>query len=211
MKQIELNNPQLKQILDTFLNVLMKEFDAHTFPFEKPDPQFTLEYVTGNDYLAHMQGKKVTGFPEQTYGHDLMAGVKALKNNPLLLKALQTLDVDLLAWSGSRNNAVKMFYPKGGFMGWHHNANAPGYNILLSWSKNGTGFFRYQDPKTKDIVTMNDIPGWSCKVGYYGPWHEEDKIFWHCAATPLEERFTLGYVIPHLGLWESMIDDIESE
>ena len=211
MRQIEINNLQLKLILNSFLNILLHEFDTEKFVFKKPDEKFNIDYVTGDEYLSHMQEKKVTGFPEQTYGHDLMNGVQAVNHIPLLQKALKTLDNDLLAWSGSRNNAVKMFYPEGGFMGWHHNANAPGYNILLSWSEKGTGFFRYQDPITKKIITMNDIPGWSCKVGYYGAWHEEDKIYWHCAGAPLEKRFTLGYIIPHQGMWESMIDDIESE
>lgn len=211
MKHIEINNIQLKQILNVFLNVLQKEFNIKTFRFKKPDSKFNIDYVTGNEYLTHMQGKQVTGFPEQTYGHDLMAGVAAVKDIPLLNEALQTLDKDLLAWSGSRNNAVKMIYPEGGFMGWHHNANAPGYNVLLSWSEKGTGFFRYQDPITKEIITMNDTPGWTCKVGYYGAWHEDDKIYWHCAGAPFEKRFTLGYIIPHQGMWESMVEDIQSE
>lgn len=214
MKQIELNNPQLRSILNDFLIVFQEKFDFKTFPhFRNPDQQFTLEYVTGNEYLSHMQGKKVTGYPEQTYGFDLMferGNQNIINDNPPLKKALVKLDKDLLAWSGSRNNAVKMVYPKGGFMGWHHNANAPGYNILISWSKDGTGFFKYQDPITKEIITINDSPGWTCKVGYYGALHEKDKIYWHCAGAPFEERFTLGYIIPHQGMWESMIEDIES-
>jgi hypothetical protein len=127
-----------------------------------------------------------------------------------LRQALKLLDDRLIAWSGSRNNAVKMLYPKGGYMGWHTNANAPGYNIILSWSEKGTGFFRYQDPITKEFVDCMDTPGWTCKVGYFGRFSEPEKIIWHCANAAQEERVTLGYIIPHLGMWESMCEDIQS-
>lgn len=209
MKEIPINNEELKQILDKWLQVLLK-VDRSKYPYEVGNGKMgrvTPEYACGNEYLKHMQGKKVDGFPEITHGVDLM---RFRPPHQSLADALITLDHELLNWSGSRNNAVKMLYPKGGYMGWHHNANAPGYNILLSWSEKGTGFFRYQDPITKEIVTMHDTPGWTCKVGYYGPWHEPDRIYWHCAAAPEEERVTLGYIIPHEGMWTSMCEDIQS-
>ena len=203
MKSIDINNGDLKEIINTFLDALLK-VDRSTFPYDSAK-DFTPERACGEEYLHFMQNKKVDGFPEVTRGIDMMRFTP-----PTMSQPLKKLDEDLLAWSGSRNNAVKMMYPKGGFMGWHHNANAPGYNILLSWSKEGKGFFRYQDPLTKEIVTMQDTPGWTCKVGYYGPWHEKDKIYWHCASAEHEERLTLGYIIPHEGLWNDMIEDIMS-
>lgn len=202
MISIEINNPELRNILDTFMDVLLA-CDRSKFPYDKKD--ITSDYACSMEYLEHMQGKQVTGFPEKTHGVDLM------RFNPPqreLRDALSKLDEDLISWSGSRNNAVKMLYPKGGYMGWHHNANAPGYNILLSWSKEGKGYFRYQDPITKEIVTMQDAPGWTCKVGYYGPFHEPNRMVWHCANAEQEERFTLGYIIPHRGMWEDMMADI---
>ncbi len=204
MQTVQLNNPDLKQILGNFMDVLLN-VDRSKFPYAKAN--VTPEYACGEEYLHVMQNKKVDGFPEETHGIDLM---KFTSPYASLQEALIKLDKDLLSWSGSRNNAVKMLYPKGGYMGWHHNANAPGYNILLSWSKEGTGFFRYQDPQTKEIVTMHDAPGWTCKVGYYGPWHEPHRIYWHCAYAKEEERFTLGYIIPHEGMWNDMIEDIQS-
>jgi hypothetical protein len=95
-------------------------------------------------------------------------------------------------------------------MGWHNNWNASGYNILLSYSKTGNGFFRYLDPITKEIVTMEDKPGWTCKVGYYGRGREPDKVYYHCAGS-YEPRITLGFVVPHLEIWRSMIEDISEE
>ena len=208
MQTIPINNPDLKNILGKFLPVLLA-VDRSNFPY-KPNSRelLTPEYACGPEYLTHMQSKKVDGFPEKTHGIDLMRYTTPYQS---VRDALKRLDTELLAWSGSRNNAVKMLYPKGGYMGWHHNANASGYNILLSWSEKGTGYFRYQDPITKEIVTMWDTPGWTCKVGYYGSWTETDKIYWHCASAEHEERFTLGYIIPHEGMWSDMIEDIQSK
>jgi hypothetical protein len=211
MKPIVINNTGLTDIINIFLDTLLS-VDRSKFPYgpngKKPDNIIIdPESACGDEYLQFMQNKKVDGFPEVTHGCDLGQWKPP---QPELRDALKKLDNDLLAWSGSRNNAVKMLYPKGGYMGWHHNANASGYNILLSWSKEGTGYFRYQDPVTKEIVTMHDTPGWTCKVGYYGKFTEADRIYWHCANAAHEERFTLGYIIPHLGMWEDMCADIQS-
>ena len=207
MKNIQINNPDLKNILGKFLPTLLA-VDRSGFPYKQQSAEpIAPEYACGEEYLLHMQSKKVDGYPEKTHGVDLMRFTTPYQS---VRDALKKLDTELLAWSGSRNNAVKMLYPKGGYMGWHHNANAAGYNILLSWSEKGLGFFRYQNPITKEIITMRDTPGWTCKVGYYGGFNEPDKIYWHCASAEHEERFTLGYIIPHQGLWNDMTDDIQS-
>ena len=102
-------------------------------------------------------------------------------------------------------------YPENGFMGWHTNWNASGYNILLSYNtEEGGGFFRYLDPITKEMVTLWDPKGWSVKVGYFGRRSEPDKVFYHCAGSR-SKRLTLGYVIPHEDLWKSMVEDITGE
>jgi hypothetical protein len=207
MKSIKINNPDLKNILGRFLPTLLA-VDRSGFPYKQGSSEpITPEYACGEEYLLHMQGKKVDGFPEKTHGIDLMKYTTPYQS---VKDALKRLDTELLAWSGCRNNAVKMLYPKGGYMGWHHNANAAGYNILLSWSEKGLGFFRYQDPITKEIVTMQDTPGWTCKVGYYGRFDEPNRMYWHCASAEHEERFTLGYIIPHEGMWNDMAEDIQS-
>lgn len=217
MKMIELRNKELIGILDRYMDVMIKQ-ERGSWPVAYRGIDIQKKKYTGDEacsieYLQYMQSKPpkskppegVDGFPEETRGLDLLH-----VQPPGMKQALETLDNELMAWSGTRFCAVKMYYPAQGFMSWHHNANCPGYNILLSWSKNGTGFFRYQDPITKEIITMQDVPGWTVKVGYYGSWDEHDKIYWHCANAPEEERFTLGYVIPHEGLWKDMYNDIET-
>lgn len=206
MKSIPIRNQELKDILDRYLQSVLA-VDRSKFPYAQ-GTLITPEYACGMEYLEHMQGKKVDGFPEKTNGVDLGRWVPPQQS---LRDGIKRLDEELIAWSGSRNSAVKMLYPKGGYMGWHHNANAAGYNLLLSWSEKGTGYFRYQDPITKEIVTMHDTPGWTCKVGYYGRFDEPTKMYWHCASAEHEERITLGYIIPNIDMWTDMWEDIQSE
>jgi len=171
----------------------------------KNNPISQLGWGTSDEYLKEIVDKDGAheGYPEMSYSYDLQAG-----DHPRLFqRKYQKFSTTLCNFLGARNEAVHVFYPKMGYMGWHNNWNAHGYNILISYTQNGRGFFKYRDPKTHENTHMQDPEGWSCKVGYYGRGREPDKVYYHCAGT-YEPRLTLGYVIPHLGLWESMVDDI---
>ena len=161
------------------------------------------EYYTSDKYLKKIDKKNHEGFPEKTHGIDL---VFCDSTDNEIRKRIRKIDLDFNSILGSKHCAVKMYYPAGGYMGWHNNHNASGYNILFSYTKNGNGFFRYKTDKT---YTMHDKPGWTAKVGYYGNNKEPDKLFWHCARA-YEDRLTLGFVIPDRSFWEMMIEDIES-
>jgi hypothetical protein len=162
------------------------------------------EYYTDNEYLDYIEAKGHEGFPEEKYGIDLTD----IKSTPLEYRD-KIIDVtkQLNNFFGSQFNAVKMYYPKDGFMSWHNNHNVPGYNILMSYTKNGDGWFRYKDPITEEIITLYDKPGWTAKVGYYGHNEEPDKLYWHCARA-YEPRLTLGFVIPNEEMWEMMCEDL---
>ena len=162
------------------------------------------EYYTDNEYLDYIEAKGHEGFQEEKYGNDLTD----IKSTPLEYRD-KIIDVtkQLNNFFGSQFNAVKMYYPKDGFMSWHNNHNVPGYNILMSYTKNGDGWFRYKDPITEEIITLYDKPGWTAKVGYYGHNEEPDKLYWHCARA-YEPRLTLGFVIPNEEMWEMMCEDL---
>ncbi len=207
MKLIEGNyNPELMGILDEFTEWFFEQ-DLSQLKFRGvPDSD---DHFVSADYLKKMQARdheidtKAIGFPTEVYGIDMM--MQQVPEH--LRKRVNKVNIDLNSWFGSKFCAVQMYYPKGGFMDWHNNANCPGYNILFSYNREGDGFFRYQDPITKKIVTMQDPVGWSAKVGYYGSWNEPDKIYWHCAKSN-SDRLTFGYVIPDFNMWQMMIDDI---
>lgn len=222
MKPYQLVNTELKGILDEWMEFFLAQ-DRSVFETDKWKRKLssyqgpiTAEKACSEDYLKYMMAKPpkgvpplgVDGFPEDTYGCDFSHPGNAPRHYQ---PHVDKLNKNLLNFFGGRNNAVMMYYPKTGYMGWHHNANAAGLNILLSWSKNGTGFFRYRDPLTGEIVTMHDTPGWTVKAGYYGRWDEPDKTYWHCAYAEHEERLTLGFIVPHQGLWDSMVESITED
>lgn len=109
---------------------------------------------------------------------------------------------------GATANALIMVYPDNGYIGWHHNGNAPGYNVLLTYSQDGDGAFTYYDYATKTIKHLQDKPGWNARVGYYPNEKDHpDKVFWHAAITK-KQRVTLAWIINHKDMWTSMINEI---
>lgn len=174
-----------------------------------------LNNVTSCDeqYMKHIinKGERHVGFPEVAYCTDMSQA----HGQPWFLRKFgekqQETNKQLISYLGARNNAVFTYYPVDGFMGWHNNWNASGYNILITYnSEENGGYFRYLDPITKEVVTMVDPKGWSCKVGYFGGRSEADKVVYHCCSNTAE-RLTLAYVVPHLEIWRSMIEDITGE
>ena len=201
MQTIEIKNIELKNLLNDY-SEWFENLDKTSIKVR--GEKDIDEYYTSEEYLSSIDKKIHEGFPEKTHGIDLVF-CDSIDDN--IRKRIRQVDMDFNSVLGSERCAVKMYYPEGGYMGWHNNHNASGYNILFSYTKNGNGFFRY---KTDQLVTMNDSPGWTAKVGYYGNNDEPDKLFWHCARA-YEDRLTLGFVIPNKNFWEMMIEDIESE
>ena len=203
MQKIQINNKELKNLLNDFSD-WFNYLDKSEIKLKgKKDHN---EYYTSEEYYNTIDKKNHIGFPEKTYGVDLAS----VDSTPISFREkIRNIDKDFNSILGSKNCAVKMYYPKNGYMGWHNNHNAHGYNILFSYSKEGSGFFRYKELKNLKTVTMFDSAGWTAKVGYYGSNKEQDKLFWHCARA-YEDRLTLGFVIPDKNFWNMMIEDIES-
>ena len=203
MQNIKIRNNELLKLLNNFsdwFNTIDKK------QIELKGKKDFNEYYTSEEYYQTINKKDHEGYPEETHGIDL----NMTQATPLSFREkIRNVDKDFNSILGSRNCAVKMYYPKNGYMGWHNNNNAYGYNILFSYSKGGNGFFRYKEPKHLKTITMFDSAGWTAKVGYYGNNEEPDKLFWHCARA-YEDRLTLGFVIPDKNFWEMMIEDIES-
>ena len=202
MKLIEKElNPDLLKIVNEYSDWFFTQ-DRKRIKIEgTPDSN---GYHTSKEYWETIDKQKHIGFPEVTYGVDLTH----VESTPQHYREkIVSLNSKLNSFFGAKFCAVKMYYPNGGYMGWHTNWNCAGYNILLSYNKDGNGFFRYIDPVTQEVVTQPDKQGWQAKVGYFGNKQESDKIVWHCARSN-SERLTFGYVIPDLDMWQMMVDDL---
>jgi hypothetical protein len=163
------------------------------------DQAMSLSYL----HAQQQKGESVDGYPESAEGLDLqyMQGYDLDKFYPAITKT----DTDLRNFLGAKACALKMYYPAGGFIDWHTNANAYGYNVLFTYSTTGDGAFLFQHPITKEIVELHDKPGWNMKVGMY------DKLggypLWHAAYTNCE-RLTWAYILDEIG-WMNLVDDID--
>lgn len=80
-------------------------------------------------------------------------------------------------------------YPsKGGYMGWHTNAGAPGIRIYMVYVREtGKSFFRYKNPETGAIVDSYDFEGWNIRMFSIDP----KRPFWHCVYADTE-RYSFG-------------------
>lgn len=172
--------------------------------FEKGPEATSLEYL----HEALKEPKKY-GYPRYSWGLELNIDSVYFDDPELKAKARETNN-KLMNFFGARNNALQMFYPSGGYIGWHNNANAPGYNIVLSCNPGADGEFEHWDHINNKLVVFKDQPGWNCKVGYFGAFNEPEKVYWHCARTRTP-RLTFSYVIFDKNLWESMVEDIDAD
>lgn len=205
---------------DEIRNHLERVIEAKETPFkDKMDEPCSANYLNQMDHSNHV------GFPVHLHGIDL--NYRTLQNIPRglprdVLDKLRTYDSDLddelQTFLGAKCCAVKMYYPRGGHIGWHNNWNAAGYNIIFTYSETGDGFWRHIDPSEtnglkpdmNNLVHIQDKKGWHCKVGYFGEKSEADRVMWHCAYTN-EPRLTVGYVIYDKGIWENMVEELSGE
>lgn len=188
----------------------------------------------GEEYLRHMMalmktdnGNTITGgFPNA----ETFIGAQAFFNDPKfflgskLRDAVYEISADFL---GGRSMALCAFYPPDTFIPWHHNGNAPGYNILLHYNKEGEGDFYTYD--NGEILTYPDAKGWCCRAGQFISTVPENKhrekmgygdepqikwsvnpeeSSWH-AAHARTNRFTLSTIVNHIDIWEDLIDELE--
>jgi len=184
MKTVPIRNKELIAILDRFVP-LFHEVDFNTATVDV-DPCDIEQYMDA-DYRKFImsQGRGHDGFPAKLIGIELAP--KDVWTNQAyriaLVEKTERLKAELQGWTGTRTNALSAVYPAGGFISWHNNANAPGYNVLFTWSSEGDGQFEYVDPITKEHIVVPDVKGWQCKVGYYGTYEEHDKLMYHAART----------------------------
>lgn len=209
MKFIPLKNQRLKKLLSSITDVLYtpnyKKIIGVTK--DRKDDLQPNTYGCSDEYLKKAFKLDISeyGFPRSCLG----LGMKEI--TPQTLKIIEPISktVDRIGlFLGTPTNALVMAYPDKGYIGWHHNGNAPGFNILMTYSEDGNGWFKYWDREKQEIVTMQDEPGWTCKVGYYpSQRNEKDKVYWHCAQTE-KQRISVAWVINHRPMWENMIDSI---
>ena len=217
VRDINIQNSEFLDILNEYKDILLKREEGDDTPLiakevniqhkdENPDSWINDEYM--HDIIN--MGREHDGFPKVLKG---FSGLKHEGNDmrgKVIKDASRVLNTKLMEFLSCRNNALNACYPPGGFISWHNNANAKGYNIIITYSETGDGWFDYWDIEKKERVRIQDVPGWQAKMTYFGPYDSPDKLCYHAAYTDCY-RITVAFVFDEADeFWEEVIEDLET-
>lgn len=186
MIDIDLKNPRVLSILDDFKNFVF------SYPPNKPLDTGEYEDYTSQEYLDRVlsMGEDHIGTPDKAFSCPIKPAHYE-GDDPEYNRRFTELNRSLMIELGLQFSALSQLYPPRGFIDWHNNANATGYNLLFTWSETGDGCFKYWDGKK--VVVMQDAVGWNVKAGYFGD-YADNRLVYHCAHTNCW-RITLSYVL----------------
>ena len=155
------------------------------------------------------------GFPVEHYSTPIE---KALTKDANLKDVYTFSRYDFISNLGGNANAVFLYYPEGGFVGWHTNQNNSGHQFIFSYSEKADGYFQYYDKQKKEIVKIQDKAGWNARHYHFG--EDVDDHLWHSAYTNVP-RLTICVLFrwwdkPHmkeqvLAMKDQLIEELESE
>lgn len=213
MNPIDINNDRVLDILEKARKLIEDGvYESYKLNAASEDAErwVNREYL---DYIIDL-GKKHDGFPVSSKSYNMGNEPATRVKKQEHYERVQNLKTELIAELGVRYNALFSIYPPGGYISWHNNQNAPGYNVLLTWSENGDGYWEHLDPVTNEVVRIDDVPGWQCKYGYYGSYIEgKEKVLYHAAATNCW-RMTIAFVFNAeeggKQMSEMMVEDLQS-
>lgn len=226
LKHVEVNNPELLEVLDQYAKLHTMQGFEENCHLTAAEHIRQRSYYVGEGYMNDIvaMGKGHDGFPEEMVGYNFKLSDRAHKMfekdaDPIFKRDmthhLRDLNDKMMNFLSVKHNALAAVYPPGGYISWHNNANAPGFNLIFSYSEDGSGYFDYIHPETKEVVRCQDKPGtWTCKAAYFGHYDEPEKVMYHAASTE-DWRVTVSYVFD----WsetseefrEMVLDDISSE
>lgn len=93
-----------------------------------------------------------------------------------------------------------MWYPPRAYRLWHTNETQSGWRMYLidfdepAGDLAGTSFFRYMNPQSKEVVTLEEHPK---MARFFKIEQEKEKLFWHCIVNATtRNRWSFGFVVP---------------
>ena len=218
VKDIDLKNQDFIDILNEYKDILLHRENETDDPYIAKELRLTCEKEIAEDWVCDeymndiiSQGRSHNGYPVILRGFTgLKYGDDNHKNGEKIKEATKTLNSKLIEFLSCRSNALNACYPPGGFISWHNNANAHGYNIIITYSETGEGWFDYWDIEKKERVRIQDKPGWQAKMTYFGPYEDPDKLCYHAAYTDCY-RITVAFVFAEADeFWQEVIEDLET-
>ena len=205
LKHIEVNNPELLEILNEYAKLHTMQGFEENCHLNSSQHKLQRNYYVGSKHMEEIvaQGQRHEGFPDELVGYNFKLSQKKhvmfeQGTDPVFKRDmtlhLRNLNDKMMNFLSVKHNALTAVYPPGGFISWHNNANAPGFNLIFSYSEDGSGYFDYIHPETKEVIRCQDKPGqWTCKAAYFGHYGEPNKVMYHAASTD-DWRCTVSYV-----------------
>ncbi len=210
MKKINIRDDKINKLLNNISDEVFKPETLNSIISTARGANRRCDLIKDSNGWEDEYLYKAFKYKISDFGYPRSALMISETNSEPLYNAVHSFVNKLSRKLGVKSNALSALYPKKGYIGWHHNGNAPGYNILFSYSMDGNGRFKYYDYETGKIVNMEDEPGWNAKVGYYPDERKEpNRVYWHEAETE-NPRLSIAFVVYDRDIWESMIKDITS-
>lgn len=208
LTKFAIRNQSVLDILEEFRYTYRERFQPeNTNPPLAPEQQGMADQYTDETEMHRIvnMGEDHDGSASNGYSHPIKPDHYRGEVPSEYRDVWVTLDFKLRSELGVETSALSQLYPPGGFIGWHNNANASAHNLIFTWSETGDGWFKYIDPKTSELVTVQDEAGWNLKAGYFGAYGSDDVVY-HAARTNCW-RMTLSYVLGHnTDYWQDCID-----
>jgi hypothetical protein len=221
MKSVTIKDRTVLDVLNEFKDLWHSDIEKFKENLILPKFPEDREYYISEKYKDKIiqMGQGHNGYPEALLGYNLRDILKDTKETRRIVnedilqynKKFNKLNEKLQTLLATRHNALCAIYPPGGFIAWHNNANASSYNIIITWSETGDGYWKHVDPHTKEEVLVKDVPGWQAKAFYFGSYqdHPNDLVY-HVASTDCW-RMTISYTfdLTHKEFWEDAIEELE--
>lgn len=217
VRDINIQNSDFLDILNEYKDVLMRRDHENDNPLVSKEINLMhkgelADRWISDEYMHEIikMGRSHDGFPKVLKGYGPLKHENEDHSGKVIKDASRVLNSKLIEFLSCRNNALNACYPPGGFISWHNNANAAGYNIIITWSETGDGWFDYWDIDKQKRVRVQDKQGWQAKMTYFGPYEDPDKLCYHAAYTDCY-RITVAFVFAEADeFWMEVIEDLET-
>jgi len=186
-------NSTLKFINHNFIDLVLSNDLNHRMPLFKwtePPESFnnnTLERCSYKTYksIKNSQDKYNSHSDSVVFAYDL----DLVKNSfcELIEGLIEDTGYSDLGFS-NHPICYKKYMNQNGFMGWHTNSDYPGDRWYFTYNTNDSSFMRYIDPKTEEMITINEPKGWSLNHFIVG---DKNTPLWHSVYTG-DYRFSFG-------------------
>lgn len=221
MKSVSIKDKDILKVLEELKDLWHTDIERFKENLMLPNFPHSREHYISEKYRDQIiqMGKAHNGYPEALLGYNLRdiltdtKGVRRPVNDSIMYynKRFIELNEKLQNLLATRHNALCAIYPPGGYIAWHNNANAASYNIIITWSETGDGYWKHIDPHTKKEVLVKDVPGWQAKAFYFGSYNDHpNDLVYHVASTDCW-RMTVSYTFDliHKDFWEDAIASLE--